>query len=398
MKHICLQENNYDCGLACIKMMLAHYHKNKEFIKLNKEKVNARYSLLELKRYAEKYNLFLEGGKFDNKEELFNYPNSMIQIEYLNLSHFVIFLKKTKRYVYLIDPTIGKIRLDVSYFLSIFTGIIMYVKEVKPYHLKKEKNNIAYLKYLIVYTTYLILDFGLLCLISVLGDDSKYLFHNFLVILCLIILIICKINLINKHNKAIDGNICRFFESDRKLNVSTKQGLLKYKLYTIKYQYGFINTIFVIIFISFILLINGWYNLFIEILIGIIIFFLSKIGMIKNNSQINKINILENQFYKDGDVESYKMLIKESSNYSKNQSFLVVSSQFIIISIGIILNNVLEVNSFQFILFNSFYFLVLISKFNYLFKDHIKTKLEYQKYASTYNFLLKENIMLNKNE
>ena len=144
MKHICLQENNYDCGLACIKMMLAHYHKNKEFIKLNKEKVNARYSLLELKRYAEKYNLFLEGGKFDNKEELFNYPNSMIQIEYLNLSHFVIFLKKTKRYVYLIDPTIGKIRLDVSYFLSIFTGIIMYVKEVKPYQLKKEKKNIDY--------------------------------------------------------------------------------------------------------------------------------------------------------------------------------------------------------------------------------------------------------------
>ena len=98
MKHICLQENNYDCGLACIKMMLAHYHNNKEYISLNKDKINARYSLLELKKYAERYNLFLEGGKFDNKEDLFNYPNSMIQIEYLDLSHFVILFLRIKSY------------------------------------------------------------------------------------------------------------------------------------------------------------------------------------------------------------------------------------------------------------------------------------------------------------
>ena len=222
MKHICLQENNYDCGLACIKMMLAHYHNNKEYISLNKDKINARYSLLELKRYAERYNLFLEGGKFDNKEDLFNYPNSMIQIEYLDLSHFVIFVKKTKNYVYLIDPTIGRIRLKTDCFISVFTGVILYYKDVKPFELIKEKKDLFHLKYLLFYVTFLILDFGLLFLISYLGNDDKFLFHNFLVILCLIILIISKINVINKHLKSIDENIYK--------NLINKCGTIRRKL------------------------------------------------------------------------------------------------------------------------------------------------------------------------
>ena len=230
MKHICLQENDYDCGLACIKMMLVHYHKNKEFFNLDKEKINARYSLLELKRYAEKYNLFTEGVEFSNLEGIFDYQNSLIQVNYNDISHFVIYERKTKSHVYLIDPQIGKIKVKIDDFYSIFTGKALIFKELKDFKLQKKKKGIKQFKWMILYICFLMLDFSLLLIISNLGNDNKYLFHNFLVIFALILLLISKNNVIRNHLKSIDNNIIKILKSNQKLSNKTKQGLLKYKV------------------------------------------------------------------------------------------------------------------------------------------------------------------------
>ena len=404
MKHICLQENNYDCGLACIKMMLAHYHKNKKLLNLDKEKINAKYSLYQLKLYAEKYNLLTEGIEFENKEEIYNFENSLIQICINNVDHFVIFEKKRKDTIYIIDPKIGRVKLKKDEFLEYFTSYALVKKEVIKLDKIQEVDTNSNINYIIVYSTFLVLDFGSLILLSYLEGDPKYLFHSFLIILTLILLLISKILLINRHVSSIDKIIKNILNSDQKLNFSTRKGLLSYKVYSIKYLYGKINNIFICLFIGFILLINHIINLPILIILSIITFFFSKSSVVNDNSINYKLSILENEFFRNSNNEVYDQLIITSKKLQNSRSIGLIINQLVIMSLVTILNNLSEINSFEFVLFHAMYYFVFLSRLSYLFKDSECDGLEYRKYASTFNYLRKiankENVIakIDKND
>ena len=64
MKYQCLQLTNYDCGFACLKMILAnfHYDENYLFLKQNLNKKN--YSFLELTNIAKDHNLTLLNSRY----------------------------------------------------------------------------------------------------------------------------------------------------------------------------------------------------------------------------------------------------------------------------------------------------------------------------------------------
>ena len=399
MKYICLQENDYDCGLACMKMMLAHYHKNKKLLDLDKEIVNQRYNLNQLRNYGIKNGLETDGVHFSEKDLLFDYPNSMCHIKQHDEQHFIIFEKKKGSSIYLIDPRIGRIKLDIEYFLSIFTGFALIVKETKPIDFKLEKNKVNHLNYLLVYIIFLILDFGLLFLISYLGNDSKYLFHSLLLILSLILSLICKLKLVIRHQNTIDNNIKKILNTEINLFTSTKRGLLAYKVFTIKYLYGLINCIFVVFFVTFILIVNGLYNILIVLGLFGISFIFSKLTLINDTTNRYMITITEKEFLSKNDVKIYDNLTNLSKRIQKSGSLNMICYQ-VILMIGIVLlNNITQINSFEFVVFNSFYYLILLSKFNYLLKDNICIRLEYRKYASTYNYLLKKvDVNLNFNE
>ena len=283
MKHICLQENDYDCGLACIKMMLSHYHKNKHFLDLDKEIVNRKYSMYDLKKYAASYNLILDGVNFEEKDKVYQYQNSIVLINYGDINHFVIFEKKKRGYIYLIDPNIGKIKLKEDEFLTYFTGFSLIKREIKEFKLERKKIDITQFNYILIYITFLILDFGLLYLISYLGNDQKYLFHQFLIIISLVLLLLSKIKTINNHMNYLDTNICKILNNS-KLNTKEKKGLLSLKLYTLKSIYGLVNSVFIISFVSFILILNGWYNALLILALFILSYLHSSISLIKDNS------------------------------------------------------------------------------------------------------------------
>lgn len=390
MKYIHLQEVDYDCGLSCIKMMLAHYHRNKRLLNLDKEIINSRYSFYSLKLYAQKYNLELEGIDFTEKELIFNYPCSTCQVNNYDLSHFIIFEKKKGKYVYLIDPTIGRIRMLVDEFLNVFTGKALIKKDVIPLKLtiKKEKNE--NLNYLLVYITFLVLDFGLLIIISYLGNYSKYIFHSILIILALLLSIICKLKLLNRHQDKIDKNIKKILESGIKLKPSINRGLLSYKMYIVKHLYGVINNVFIIFFISLILLVNGLYNAIIIIVLFSFSYLISSINLVKENTLVYKINQLENRFISTGSCEVYNDLLVSSKRIQSNNSLIMIIYQSIIIFGITIINNLTKINSFEFIVFNTIYYLLLFSKFNYINKDSKRMCLEYKKYSGIYSYLLKK--------
>ena len=299
MKYICLQENDYDCGLACIKMMLAHFHKNKKMLDLDKEIVNSKYSMLQLKNYALKYNLLTEGGVFENKEDIFEYKDCLVHVLINEKHHYMIYEKSTKKFVYLIDPTIGRIKLPKAEFISIFSGICLMKKEVIPFGNKLKFKKDYNLNYILVYSIFLILDFALFYIISFLSNNSKYLFHSILIILAILLSILSKLKLINRHQKMIDNNLNDIFKKSNNLSVSTKKGLLSYKLYTIKHFYGFLNNLFLVTFTIFILINNGFYNVFFIIIAILICFISTKINQLNENSDRYFLRKLEYQFYKD---------------------------------------------------------------------------------------------------
>ena len=388
MKHICLQENDYDCGLACIKMMLSHYHKNKHFLDLDKEIVNRKYSMYDLKKYAASYNLILDGVNFEEKDKVYQYQNSIVLINYGDINHFVIFEKKKRGYIYLIDPNIGKIKLKEDEFLTYFTGFSLIKREIKEFKLERKKIDITQFNYILIYITFLILDFGLLYLISYLGNDQKYLFHQFLIIISLVLLLLSKIKTINNHMNYLDTNICKILNNS-KLNTKEKKGLLSLKLYTLKSIYGLVNSVFIISFVSFILILNGWYNALLILALFILSYLHSSFSLIKDNSLNFKLNLLEYKFFKNSDAKSYEELMKESKKIQKSRTSVTVIYQLIVILSVTILNNITQINSFQFMVFNVIYYFVLLSRINYIFKENKQNFLEYRKYYTTYNYLVK---------
>lgn len=397
MKYICLQENNYDCGLACIKMMLAHYHKNRKFIYLDKEIINQRYSLLQLKNYALKYNLKTEGVEFSDKEMLFDNPDSMCQVLINDNRHFVIFERKKDKYVYIIDPKIGRVKLKIDHFLSIFTGYSLIKTEVSDYKLKIKYYDKTNINYGLVYTCFLTLDFVLLILLSYLGDNSNFIFHNLIIIFLLTISILVKIILINSHQNYIDNKIKNIIEN-HKLSHSTKRGLLGYKVTNIKYIYGSINSAFVSIFVSFILILNGFYNILLIPLIVLIIYIFSKIKRINHDTNNYLLSIDEEYFLNSNNKQSYTNLLKSSKRVLKYNVFSMIFYQIGIILLITLLNNILNINSFEFIVFNTMYYFILISRIKFLFNESYKLRLEYVKYWGIFNYLSENKSKIQENQ
>ena len=59
MKYICLQLSKCDCGFACLKMLLSHYHKQNSYLYLETDLTkHENLSFYDLKSLAAKNGLF----------------------------------------------------------------------------------------------------------------------------------------------------------------------------------------------------------------------------------------------------------------------------------------------------------------------------------------------------
>lgn len=102
----CLQIQNDDCGFACIKMLLAYFYKNKNYLFITQDIKHGRYSMLDLKEIAQKEGLFCDGYKYNTVTENKKFPCiGHLQID--NKNHFIIIEKVTKKYVKYFDPCTG---------------------------------------------------------------------------------------------------------------------------------------------------------------------------------------------------------------------------------------------------------------------------------------------------
>lgn len=119
-----LQAHSADCGAACLSMTLSYHGVNvslerlREATETGRDGVSARVLLETARRFG------LTGrGVRVSLAGLRNLPPGSIL--FWRSSHFVVFEKCTKKHIYIIDPAMGRRRLDCESAQHLFTGVAL---------------------------------------------------------------------------------------------------------------------------------------------------------------------------------------------------------------------------------------------------------------------------------
>lgn len=292
----CLQIQNDDCGFACIKMLLAYFYKNKNYLFITQDIKHGRYSMLDLKEIAQKEGLFCDGYKYNTITENKNYPCiGHLQID--NKNHFIIIEKVTKKYVKYFDPSTGINIKSIEDFDEISSQNYLIFSGKRKY--KKTDSNSFFKTHLDLLQMLLgVIQFGSLFYLSFNNNN-----FSISIIICLIIYILGIIGsyfLNVKYMKMYDQHI---IYSSLSLLPKEEDNLSKKVInneYQLKRQFFLNNNnlfslMTLITFIVFVLMINDYKNI---IGIGLIILFnyVKKYYLIaKNNPLLEKIKREEKQ-------------------------------------------------------------------------------------------------------
>ena len=96
----CKQIFNDDCGFACLKMLLAHFSKNRRYLYLPNSKLEGKYSFLDLVNFGRKYGLVLKGFYVEDSSVLQNFLPCIISIRKNEITHFCILYKIVKSFLF----------------------------------------------------------------------------------------------------------------------------------------------------------------------------------------------------------------------------------------------------------------------------------------------------------
>ena len=119
------QLGEQDCAFACLKMMLANYQKDKNYLYLpNPSNEEKNYNFQELITIAKKYQTTFKGIKIQTPQELFKceqFPIIVTLNKRGDTRHSVLVLKANTRYVTIFDPKVGKRKMNTELFFREWT-------------------------------------------------------------------------------------------------------------------------------------------------------------------------------------------------------------------------------------------------------------------------------------
>ena len=123
-----LQEDNYDCGFACLKSLLASVNHDSNYLYLpNPKEENTIYSFLDLIEIASSYGFTLSPYNVSDKEELALDEGLPMLFSTVRdeKTHMLLVYKVNQKYVYVIDPAVGKKKLKRNEFIALWDGKVL---------------------------------------------------------------------------------------------------------------------------------------------------------------------------------------------------------------------------------------------------------------------------------
>lgn len=147
---IVYQDNNKDCGSACLLSLIRYFGGDiplNDLVELTHTNKNGT-TFYELAETAYSLGLISKGFDVNNLEELAKLDKPFIaQVKINNLLHFVVVYKvKNNKYV-IMDPGKGKVTLNETKFKNIFLGKILVLEPYKKLVVHKSDN---YLKNVLI--------------------------------------------------------------------------------------------------------------------------------------------------------------------------------------------------------------------------------------------------------
>lgn len=443
---IVFQDRATDCGYASFAMILKYYgikydeNELKKRLKISKDGTSA-YNIIMASKY---YGLKAQGYKIDINN-LYNQQLPLILHTIKNdLQHFVVLynIDKTNNIITLVDPSSGLIKLSITDFLNIWTGIILVFKynniikrpkeidnKILSKIIKSEKYNIVIITFFSFITSILNIIFSLLISI-VLWNIINNINTNNLIILILLIGILKDLfsyirnRLVLKFNHRFSSNLTEvtinhLLSLPHKFYQKYYSGEIVSRIKDLSFITNIISKFSLTIFIDLLLLIIIYiliviYNIYIAVLVSVIsllfilvikiyskyfktkthlmhikseVFFSKLVDIIENINTIKNLNIEKyinnniTNIKNDMYSESLVLNNKYNSQYIiKSIINLCFSVVFIILSIKLIDLNIMKLSS-----------LLIINTFVNLFLDLLINILDleqdYQEANSSYRRL-----------
>ena len=257
------QLGEHDCAFACLKMMLANFHHDKNYLYLQNEE-DREYTYTELINIAEKHHLSLLGVKVSSPEELFksnSFPIMVTLSKKRNVKHNVLVLHANPRYVRVLDPNVGKRKINTELFFKEWNGRALILKEVIPTKCQEKFPDFIHKKDKIILPIIQVLS-GVSLLLGtyfVSGNQMFYLpvifFSLFIIFELLFRLSLVKAmkrmdELIYKYEYRTDGNYTELYKT-----------VEKYRTIALTITPNFIYASLISLFVSVILAMNDPVNL-----------------------------------------------------------------------------------------------------------------------------------------
>ncbi|HNX15750.1 MAG TPA: cysteine peptidase family C39 domain-containing protein [Bacilli bacterium] len=131
------QIGQYDCGFACLKMMLAHVHHDKNYLYLPFRERNQPFSYQQLSNIASQHHLELIGFKVESENEILNnreFP-LLVSLNYEgNNKHAALVSEIKGKTAKIIDPEKGIYHMRLNKFFTLWdkSGLLIKSFERTP--------------------------------------------------------------------------------------------------------------------------------------------------------------------------------------------------------------------------------------------------------------------------
>lgn len=379
--YIIKQTNNKDCGFTCLKMILASLNKDKNYLFIPNYQLDKAYSYNDLIKVANDYRLTLCGYKVTDKKEIINnnrYPliaTLLIEEE----KHAVIVTKANNKYVYLIDPSIGKVKMSLEQFVTLWDSNVLLIEKHENHPCPHKPLEVISTKRKIMMSFLQLLSGISFILASYFISEGTYFFVPIILVSVYALLEIGLRYSMMKTLKQIDDNLLSSQVQIVRSNRSFYTSFLDVKKYSMLFPMNLIYHLLLAGFIIVLLLINNLYNMFLFIpVIGLALF---KVVIINPSldKKTARINQLENEVdYAKKDLAKFK--IKEAQDVS--YKYYLISSLYSIVSLLIVILSCVLVMTLQGVV--SLTFILCYSCLTYFLTKSLTSLFNYEEDKQTY--------------
>ncbi len=380
------QIDKSDCGFACLKIILAHFHRCSGFLFIDNK--YRKMNFFEIKNELEKNYISCLGIKINNLSLLKKRKFLIVQIKENETFHFVIFIKQVFKYVIIFDPKIGKRILKLNYFGKIFTcNLIMVKRKIRKVKIKAP--HFIEFPFLVSYLSSICIDFGFIYLLTYFVNSRKN--SNLLVLISIAILLNFgfKIIILFVYNKKLDNKYLDELIKNR-IGLDEIEVINTLKINKVNI-FKNIGQLFIAVFIAYVLLCDNYLHSYFLLMLLLIM----TLGLLVGDNILLIIKEQVSQFEKSYALNPsnsrYKKLKKKSFVLA---SYLLLSKLGLVVIIGLfalclfIFKNETSFTYLMFCFFTYYSFYLLLSesikKFSQNFLDMKSSYCKYLKIKDKY--------------